>query len=757
MRAKLKISRWLSGIVVLLLAPSLLFASLWIKNTLSEVHAVEHGLFGLVKIQDLSPLVRQRVRQNDFANAPQISPFSSDANFTEIERARLDESYREFLSKENRSAAIREARAIVRTISQSVKLTSVTDDQTAELPYLVSDTLLTLIIEASTMVQSGERLANKELVNLWDKMSLPVQGGQFKVAADSIARTTRVHFPYLHQDSAETLNSLAAHYWSANETFQRAGAKLLMSTSRATNGSEVVIEPARDALPPLLIATLDLWDGTINHLVMDLNERREAALLSVAIAGAIGLLVILAAFGLAVLLSRSLAEKTEQEFQKLGLHDPLTGLPNRRALMKTIESLATASDNGTTGLVHIDVRQFKAINNRYGDQVGDAALRSIAEQLERLSGASDLVTRIGGTEFVLLRHQVKSTADLWDLASAITGSLGTERNIDGFLLRHDCSVGISISEQGEAASEQLITDAALAVRAAKQMGSLGICLFEPEMRTSLEKNSKIARELLDALRKGDIVPWYQPQVCATSGALIGAEALVRWVDLENGVRFPGSFLPAATEAGYMDAIDEAVRGQAMVLASDLRHQCPKHFHIGLNMSASLLANPDCVDLLLNDLKKAGLSPSHVSIEILEAVMIDEFSAAPIRANIAELSDHGFFIELDDFGTGHSSISSLRDLKIDRVKIDRSFISGVDSNPDLQKFTSALIQLARSLDIGVLAEGVETETERAWLAENGCEAIQGFLVSKAIPGEDLLARARDWSQNDINWSTTKMTG
>lgn len=757
MRAKLKISKWLSGVVVLLLAPSLLFASLWIKNTLNEVHAVEHGLFGLEKIQHLSPLVRQRVLQDSIANAPQKSPFSDDNNFTENERVRLDDSYRAFLSRENRSAAIADARAIVRTISQSVKLTSVTGDQTVELPYLVSDTLLTLIIEASTMIQSGERLAKRDVVNLWDKMSVPVQGGQFKVAADSIARTTRIHFPYLDQDKSETLNSLAARYWHANAIYQRAGAQLLMSTSRATSGSEIVIEPARNALPPLLTATLDLWEGTINHLIVDLKERREAALLSVKIAGAIGLLVILAAFGLAVLLSRSLAEKTEQEFQKLGFHDPLTGLPNRRALMKTIETLAIASDSGITGLVHVDVRQFKAINNRYGDQIGDAALRSIAEQLEKISGARDLVARIGGTEFVLLRRQVNNVTDLWDIANAITASLGTERNVDGFLLRHDCSVGISISQNGSAASEQLITDAALAVRAAKQKGSLGVCIFEPEMRTSLEKNSMIAEDLLDALKKGDIVPWYQPQVCATSGALIGAEALVRWVDLENGVRFPGSFLPAATEAGYMDAIDAAVRSQAMLLASDLLQQCPKNFHIGLNMSASLLADPNCVDLLLNDLKQTGLSPSHVSIEILEAVMIDEFAAAPIRANISQLSDHGFFIELDDFGTGHSSISSLRDLKIDRVKIDRSFVSGVDSNPDLQKFTSALIQLARSLDISVLAEGVETDAERVWLAENGCEAIQGFLISKAIPGEDLLARAWDWSQSNITWPLKKMTG
>nr|WP_296587989.1 EAL domain-containing protein [Roseibium sp.] len=164
----------------------------------------------------------------------------------------------------------------------------------------------------------------------------------------------------------------------------------------------------------------------------------------------------------------------------------------------------------------------------------------------------------------------------------------------------------------------------------------------------------------------------------------------------------------------------------------------QRIHFGLNVSSDLLSSADAVEALYNQVKDMGLEPTVVSVEILEAVMIDENASTPIKENIARLSELGFFVELDDFGTGHSSISSLRDLKIDRVKIDRTFISGVDTDPDLQKFTSALINLAKSLDISVLAEGVETEGELRWLQENGCDVIQGFLVSKAVPEDQLAA-------------------
>jgi EAL domain-containing protein (putative c-di-GMP-specific phosphodiesterase class I) len=246
----------------------------------------------------------------------------------------------------------------------------------------------------------------------------------------------------------------------------------------------------------------------------------------------------------------------------------------------------------------------------------------------------------------------------------------------------------------------------------------------------------MAKELLSALQAGNILPWFQPQVDIHTGEIVGAEALARWLD--NGqVRFPGAFLPAAEEAGYMEQIELAVRDKVLALASTLNETGARSIHLGLNVSASFLEQENVADDIHKKILNLGLKPSNFSLEILEAVMIDEIGALQVKENIARLSDLDFFIELDDFGTGHSSISSLRDLKVDRVKIDRSFISGVDTNPSLQKFTSALINLAKSLDISVLAEGVETEGERLWLMDNGCDVIQGFLISKAVPEDQII--------------------
>lgn len=740
----MNIRRWLTGIIVFLLAPSLLFATLWIKKSLDDVRAVDHGLAGLAMIRDLGPLIRHRIETNKPLDVPQTLEISDRDLFTADETQRLQTAYAAFLSQTSRSEAIREARLIVRMITQSVKLSSITHFETVELTDLVDNTLLTVIVEASEMMRAGTRAAEKPTINLWDKMSIPVQGGQFKFAADEAARITSSHFDLLPENKARVLKELAAAYRGANNRFQEAGAKLLMSTHDATRGSEIVVEPAQMAVQGLLNSTLTLWEGSIDYLVMDLEDHRNATVISVYVASAIGALVILVAFGLAILFGRSVANRTLEEFHKLGYHDPLTGLPNRRALKKTIDAIAQAAEGGATGLIQIDLRHFKALNHQHGDHVGDAALRATAEILAGASGDRDFVARTGGTEFMLLRRNIGSADELCELAQSLTKAIGRERDIHGHKLRLDSSVGISITEPDMAPGEQLIIDAGLATRSAKNKGSLAICLFKPEMRDTFEKNAEIAKDLQIALSEGSIVPWYQPQVSAKSGDLVGAEALVRWVDLKKGVRFPGSFLPAATEAGYMEAIDQSVRHQAMRMTARLLQQSPIPFHIGLNVSASLLADPGCVDLLLEEVDTAGLTPSQVSIEILEAVMIDEFAAAPIRASVASLSRHGFRIELDDFGTGHSSISSLRDLHVDRVKIDRSFISGIDTDPGLQKFTRALIQLARSLDICVLAEGVETESERQWLADNGCDVIQGFLISKAIPEADLLAKANRWN-------------
>ncbi len=746
----MNIRKWLLGVIVFLLAPSLLFATLWIKSSINEVKAVERALTGLEMVQTLGPLIRERLQEPTLSDAPENLELRGADILTPEELRFVQTTYDAFISEPSRAKSIRHARSIVRTISQSVMLASIPSFETAELPDLLSDRLLTSVVRANEMVRSGEQLAQKPLINSWDRMSLPVQGGQFKAAADEVDRIANEQLPLLEMAGSHGLRTLMRAYGRANGFYQNAGATLLLSVYKAETGSDIAVSRLKAALPHFVNTTMNLWDGTIEYLAADLSERRDITIVSVVIAAALGLGIIFIAFGLAFILSRSIADRTLEEFHKLGYHDPLTGLANRRGLMKTIDAVAQTNCDGITGLIQIDLRRFKAINHRYGDQIGDATLQSVSEAFARSSQEGDFVARTGGTEFTLLRRNVESVADFKEQANRLNAEIGRERRIHNHKIRLESSIGVSITEQGIRPTEQLLTDATLATRSAKAQGTGAVCVFEAEMRDTFEKNTEIARDLKTALKDGNIIPWYQPQVSADSGLIVGAEALVRWVDIQQGVRFPGSFLPAAVEAGYMDTLDMCVRKQAMDMAARLMEKNDIPFHIGLNVSAELLAKPDCVDLLLGEVKTAGLSTTQVSIEILEAVMIDEYTAAPIKANVARLSDSGFHVELDDFGTGHSSISSLRDLRVDRVKIDRSFVTGVDSNPDLQKFTSALIQLARSLDIRVLAEGVETEAERKWLADNGCDVIQGFLISKAVSEEDFLSRLSHWKPTVVQF-------
>ncbi|WP_422375179.1 putative bifunctional diguanylate cyclase/phosphodiesterase [Roseibium sp.] len=733
----MRIRGWLTGLIIFLLAPSLLFASLWFYNRFEQVSAIDRSLAGLHLIEALGPLMQEKALTGEISRPPenlrkQLAAFTGQEMSDEL-TGHLDA----FLTEESVPLALRQARMLASSVTQLAKISSTSSFEASRLPHLVNDTLPTVVIESSIMVSNARMLRDRTLINVWDKMLIPVQGGQFKIAADGASREATEYFDLLAGESAVELQQHAQAYRKANHAYQTEGAKLLSSTIKAATGDDVVWEPVIAAQPELVSATFTLWQAAIDYLYEDLQTRRAETLFAVALAGLVGGLVILGAFAIAIALSRALADRTQREFEDLGFHDPLTGLPNRRALLNTIRSMEMLDSKSRAGLILLDLRQFKKINDRFGDHNGDSILREVAEQMSQQAQPDDFLCRTGGTEFTLLRPKVKTRDRFEQFAQKLLREVGKERVIDGHKTAIDASAGLCINQEGEPITDNVLTDAALALRTAKQKGPLKVVRFTAEMRAAFEEHDEVAKKLKKALKDDNIVAWYQPQVDIHSGKVVGAEALARWID-DGTVRFPGAFLPAAVEAGYMEDIEAAVREKALRLAVDLSGASHHPIHLGLNVSASLLTSAKAVDALDQQVRALGLEPSDVSLEILEAVMIDEITAMPIKENIARLSDLGFFIELDDFGTGHSSISSLRDLKVDRVKIDRSFVSGVDTNPDLQKFTSALINLAKSLDISVLAEGVETEGERNWLRQNGCDVIQGFLISKAVPEDQLAA-------------------
>ena len=268
-----------------------------------------------------------------------------------------------------------------------------------------------------------------------------------------------------------------------------------------------------------------------------------------------------------------------------------------------------------------------------------------------------------------------------------------------------------------------------------------------EMELSGSRENYVRRRLLggklrQGMADGHIVPWYQPQICFRTGQLLGFEALARWQDPAQGVQSPAEFLSLAQEIGLLGELDSLVQRAALSTLTGFHQAGLARCELGLNLTAGQLAEPWFVDQLCLEIERANLEPEQVSIEVLESAMLDEAAADPIKVNVNRLSELGFGIDLDDFGTGHAGLSSLRDLDVSRIKIDRSFIQNVHEDVKLQKFTRALIGLAKTLGISVLAEGVETREEYEWLAAEGCDAMQGFYIARPMPAEQAL----EWAKN-----------
>lgn len=303
---------------------------------------------------------------------------------------------------------------------------------------------------------------------------------------------------------------------------------------------------------------------------------------------------------------------------------------------------------------------------------------------------------------------------------------------------------ISDEQDGDDLSTKLIRKVEETTRSLQRV-SFDLAEREKELSESQEAYDRRRLQggkLRQGLSQGHFVPWFQPQVCARSGALLGLEALVRWDDPVHGLQSPAEFLPLAVEIGAMTDLDTLIQRSAFQSLTQFHKIGFEHCDVGINLTAAQLSEPALVDYLSLEVEAAGLQPERVAIEILESAMLDESAADPIKVNVNRLARLGFRIELDDFGTGHAGLSSLRDLTVTRIKIDRSFVHNIHQDQTLQKFTAALINLAKTLEISVLAEGVETAEELAWLRDQGCDAVQGYFIAKPMP----LDKALTWAQS-----------
>lgn len=423
----------------------------------------------------------------------------------------------------------------------------------------------------------------------------------------------------------------------------------------------------------------------------------------------------------------------EERIHYLAHHDPLTRLPNRFNLQGRLEqALADARrDHARLAVMFIDMDRFKNINDTLGHQVGDSLLVEVARRLEDSLRGSDLVARLGGDEFVVVLPDVEGGA-VTGIAEKIMKVLGTAYLIDGRELHSTPSIGISLFPADGDTVEELMKNADTAMYHAKASGRNNFQFFAASMNADASERLKIEAGLRQALEHGEFVLHYQPQIEIASGRMIGVEALVRWAHPREGLIPPMTFIPVAEDTGLIGAIGDWVLNEALRQLRAWRDQGLGGLRMAVNLSAHQLRGDQIVVTTAAALARHGLSAGDLELEITESVAMQH----PRRTAglLSELRDQGVELAIDDFGTGYSSLAYLKQLPLDRLKLDRSFVMDIEHDANDAAISAATISLAHSLGLAVVAEGVETAAQLDFLHGLGCDIAQGYFFSKPLPAD-----------------------
>jgi diguanylate cyclase (GGDEF)-like protein len=427
-------------------------------------------------------------------------------------------------------------------------------------------------------------------------------------------------------------------------------------------------------------------------------------------------------------------EARNRDLSDLARRDLLTTLPNRLGLQERAkDALDRARRNGSELLViFLDLDRFKVINDSMGHDSGDALLQAVAQRLREAVRSTDTVARLGGDEFVLIIEDLDDQFDAGHVAQNLLKAFAEPLLVEGQPLAVSPSIGVSVFPTDGADIETLMRQADLAMYEVKSHGRNGWMFFSEEMNQVVQERMQLERDIRQSLQKGDFQIVYQPQWQIDGSRITGWEALLRWRHAEQGMIGPNVFIPVAEEAGLISELGALVLREACREAAGwqkLGHGC---YGVSVNLSARQFELGDLVISVEQSLQASGLAPELLELEITESVML----ANPDQTLklLKELRSSGVRVAIDDFGTGYSSLNYLSRLPIDRLKIDRSFVSSSLSEANSAVIIEAVISLARSLGMSTIAEGVETEEQRLFLHQQGCEQIQGFLVGRPMPPE-----------------------
>lgn len=435
-------------------------------------------------------------------------------------------------------------------------------------------------------------------------------------------------------------------------------------------------------------------------------------------------------------INEALLARANEEIRDASARDRLTDLADRRYLDEHLtRMMAQAARNGSRiGVLAIDLDGFRAANDRLGRNVGDGLIRAAGTRLQRILRQSDFLARTGGDEFAIVCPDVTEGAEMARLAERIIAAMGEPAEIGGHCLTMSCCVGIVISENGDADPDQLLSEADIALYDARTRGPGTVEFFADAMRAQATRRREIVAALGAALEADRIEPFFQPQVSARTGEIAGFEAFARWLHPEKGVLPPGYFLDLAQQSGLGEQIAGVIARKALATLSAWRRQGFDVPRVALNFSISDLRATATIERLIWDVDQAGLAPSDIAIELSGAALVEtEGSAVP--GNLDRLIEAGCAIEIDDFGIGPAPVASLRRFRISRMKINRSFIAGIHTDPQRETMARAIIGFAAGLGMASAAEGVETAEEWRRLSQLGCDMVQGYGIGKPMSGEE----------------------
>jgi len=437
-------------------------------------------------------------------------------------------------------------------------------------------------------------------------------------------------------------------------------------------------------------------------------------------------------------------EAANRQLRHLATHDALTGLPNRVLLDDRLtQAIAHADRDGRSfALLVCDLDRFKMVNDSLGHGAGDELLQEVARRLTGLVRTVDTVARLGGDEFVLLITSIQDPEDAKRLAAQAIEVLQTPVRIAGIDVHTSPSIGIAFYPADGRTIEALTAHADAAMYCAKQRGRGNVQCFEGGMNAGSEDRVQLESDLHNAIALKQFELYYQPKVNTATGSVRSAEALIRWAHPERGLIPPDAFIPLAEECGLIGAIGEWVVREACRQARAWQDSGMTPLRISVNLSPSQFRGSGLTQTIRNALDDAGLHPQYLEVELTESAVMSEPEES--IAILEQLSAMGVLVSVDDFGTGYSSMSYLRRFPIDKLKIDRVFINEIVSRPEDASIVRAIVSLAHSLRLKVVAEGVETSAQLDFLKHVGCDEYQGFHFSRPVPAIEFERLVRDKS-------------